>query len=72
MTDRGGAMVRGVIFLAILAIATWLVVSSADNWGDWVVLGAIVVTAIGGGMAVHHREYTTRRRTFVRTTRPPR
>jgi hypothetical protein len=46
----------------------YLVVSSADSWGDWVVFGVITLTAFGAALAVHHREHPTRKRAFSRSS----
>jgi hypothetical protein len=46
----------------------YLVVSSADSWGDWVVFGVVVMTAFGAALAVHHREHPTRKREFSRSS----
>ena len=47
----------------------YLVVSSADSWGDWVVFGVIALTAFGAALAVHHREHPTRKRSFSRSSK---
>jgi hypothetical protein len=46
----------------------YLVVSSADSWGDWVVFGVLLVTAFGAALAVHHREHPAGRRAFSRSS----
>lgn len=46
----------------------YLVVSSADSWGDWVVFGVLVITAFGAALAVHHREHPAGRRAFSRSS----
>jgi hypothetical protein len=46
----------------------YLVVSSADSWGDWVVFGVLVLTAFGAALAVHHREHPAGRRAFSRSS----
>ena len=46
----------------------YLVVSSADSWGDWVVFGVLVITAFGAALAVHQREHPTGRRAFSRSS----
>jgi hypothetical protein len=47
----------------------YLVVSSADSWGDWVVFGVLVLTALGAALAVHHREHPAGKRSFSRSSR---
>ena len=46
----------------------YLVVSSADSWGDWVVFGVVALTAFGAALAVHHREHPSGRRAFSRSS----
>jgi hypothetical protein len=46
----------------------YLVVSSADSWGDWVVFGVVTLTAFGAALAVHHREHPAGRRAFSRSS----
>jgi hypothetical protein len=61
-----------VIGLGALGLAAWIAVSSVRHWGDWVVLGVIVMTTIGVALAVWQPRYPTKKRTFIRTTKPPR
>ena len=66
-------MVQVLVFLAIIAALAWAVLSSMDNWADWVVFGVIVLTTIGAAIAIYPRRYPTRKRTFIRhSDRPPR
>lgn len=58
--------------MAALVIAGVIVVSLAKNLADWIVFGVIVLTFFGAGLAIYPRRYTAKRRTFVRTTKPPR
>jgi hypothetical protein len=55
-----------VVMVVVVAALAYVVTGSADSWADWVVLGAIVFTAIGGAVAVHQRQYPTKKRTFTR------
>jgi hypothetical protein len=55
-----------------LVLAIWIVVSHVRHWGDWVVFGVIVMTFFGAAIAIYPRRYTAKKRTFVRTTKPPR
>jgi hypothetical protein len=55
-----------VVIVVVVAALAYIVTGSADNWADWVVLGAIVLTALGGAIAVHQRQYPTKKRTFTR------
>lgn len=65
---RGAAIAQWLVFLLVLAGLAYLVVYVADGWADWVVFGAIVITAVGGILAYHHREYpyATKKRAFTR------
>jgi intracellular septation protein A len=66
-------MVQVVVFLALVAALAWAVLSSMDNWADWVVFGVIVLTTIGAAVAIYPRRYPTKKRTFIRhSDQPPR
>ena len=58
-------------FAALVAMATYLVLWSADSWADWVVLGVICLTAFGGAVAVNHREHHGGRKHFTRSSDSP-
>jgi membrane protein YdbS with pleckstrin-like domain len=60
-----------VLLLIVVVAGAIAVISVAKNWGDWVVFGAIVVTFFGAGIAIYPRRYTARKRTFVRSSKPP-
>lgn len=51
----------GLAGLALAALATRL-----NDWSDWVVFGGILFTTVGAAVAVHKREYPTKKRTIVR------
>lgn len=68
----GSRVVQGVILLVALVVAAVIVVSLAKNLADWIVFGVIVLTFFGAAIAIYPRRYTAKRRTFVRTTKPPR
>jgi hypothetical protein len=55
-----------------LILAAWIAVSHVRHWGDWVVLGVIIMTFFGAAIAIYPRRYTAKKRTFVRTTKPRR
>jgi uncharacterized membrane protein len=59
-----------VLLLAVVAVLTYVVVQVSTGWADWVVLGAIVLTVLGGARAVFYRRYPTKKRTFVRHAGP--
>lgn len=58
--------------IVALGLAAWAVISLAKNWADWVVFGVLVMTFFGAAIAIYPRRYTAKRRTFVKTTKPPR
>jgi membrane protein YdbS with pleckstrin-like domain len=65
---RTSAIVQMVVFLAVAVGLALVVIYVADGWADWVVFAGIVVTAVGGVMAYHNREYpyATKKRTITR------
>jgi O-antigen/teichoic acid export membrane protein len=65
---RRATAVQGLSFCLLVAGLAYLVVSSADSWADWVVFGAIVVTALGAAIAVHDRRWISRGRPISRSS----
>lgn len=63
-----GSVAQGLAMAGLIAGFAYLVVSSADSWGDWVVFGVVTLTAFGAAIAVHHREHPTRKRAFSRSS----
>lgn len=65
---RGTTVVQFIVILAVAVGLGFLVVDSADNWADWIVLGVIVCAALGGAIAVWNRQYPamSKKRTFTR------
>ena len=63
---QGRLIVQVVLFVAVAVALGSIVVAAVDHWSDWVVFGMIVLTAIGAAIAVHRRQYPTRKRTFVK------
>ena len=59
-----------VIFLAVLAALVYVVIRVSTGWADWIVLGVIVLTVLGGARAVFYRRYPTKERTFIRHSGP--
>jgi hypothetical protein len=59
---------QALALAGLVAGLGYLVVSSADSWGDWVVFGVVTMTAFGAALAVHHREHPTRKRAFSRSS----
>ena len=64
----GRSVAQALAMTGLVAGLGYLVVSSADSWGDWVVFGVVVLTAFGAALAVHHREHPTRKRAFSRSS----
>ncbi len=58
--------------LLLIALAMWVVITHVQHWGDWIVFGVIVLTAFGAAWGIYTPRYTTKKRTFVRTSKPPR
>jgi hypothetical protein len=66
--NRGIAIaVIGVAFV----VAAVIVISLAKNLADWIVFGVIVLTFFGAAIAIYPRRYTAKKRTFVKTSKPP-
>lgn len=47
-----GAAIYSVVALLIGALLSYAALQTIDNWSQWVVLGAIVVTTIGAMIAL--------------------
>ena len=47
-----GAVIYNVIAIIVAALLCVVAVATIDNWAQWVVLGAIIVTTIGFMIAV--------------------
>jgi hypothetical protein len=56
--------VVGLVLLA--AVLGYAAVSVVDDWTDWVVFGGIVFAVVGFTIAIHRRQYPTRKRAFTR------
>jgi hypothetical protein len=59
---------QGLALAGLVIGLGYLVMSSADSWGDWVVFGVVALTAFGAALAVHHREHPSGRRAFSRSS----
>ena len=53
-----------------LASLDYVVIRVSTGWADWIVLGVIVLTVLGGARAVFYRRYPTQKRTFIRQSGP--
>ena len=60
-----------LIGLLLVALAMWVVTTHVQHWGDWVVFAVIVLTAFGAAWGIYTPRYTTKKRTIVRTSKPP-
>jgi hypothetical protein len=65
---RRAIVVQAVCLTLLIAGLAYLVIITADSWGDWVVFGVIVLTAFGAALAVHHREHPARKRSITRSS----
>ena len=63
---RLATLMQAAIVLLVAGALAYAVVSDVDNWGDWVVLGVIILTALGTAIAVNQRQYPTGKRSFRR------
>jgi uncharacterized membrane protein len=61
-----------LIGLLLIALTMWVVTTHVQHWGDWIVFGVIVITTFGAAWAIYTPRYTTKKRTVVRTSKPPR
>ena len=59
-------VVQALLLLAVIAAGVWLVTWSAEDWADWVVFGVFVLTALGFAIAIHQRQYPTKKRSYRR------
>ena len=57
-----------VALVAIFAFCVFLVLKVAVNWGSWVVLGVIIVTAVGAAIAIYPRRYPAQKRAYTRSS----
>ena len=58
--------VQALILCAVIAVLAYAVIEVADGWADWVILGVLIVTTFGFAVAVHHRQYPTKKRSYTR------
>jgi hypothetical protein len=52
--------------LALVVVLVLAVTDVVDDWSDWVVLGGIVLAAVGFSIAILNRQYPTKKRAFTR------
>jgi hypothetical protein len=65
---RRSLAVQGLAFCLLVAGLAYLVISSADSWGDWVVFGVFLLTALGAAIATHDQRWPTRGRPISRSS----
>jgi O-antigen/teichoic acid export membrane protein len=65
---RHSSAVQGLAFCLLVAGLVYLVVSSADSWGDWVVFAVLLLTALGTALATQHQRWPTRGRPISRSS----
>jgi hypothetical protein len=63
-------VLQALALIVVVAALAWVVAKVSTGWADWVVLGVIVFTVLGAARAIYTRQYPTKKRTFVRTSRP--
>lgn len=61
-------MTQALVLAGVAVGLGYVVLSSADGWADWVVFAAIVLTALGGAIAVSPRLYARRKRPISRSS----
>jgi hypothetical protein len=63
-------VLQALILAAALAAGIYVVARVSDGWADWVVLAVIVLTVMGAARAIYTRRYPTKKRTFIRSSKP--
>lgn len=58
VSSTRGLVVFTIIAVLVLGALSFATVQALDGWAMFVVLGAIIITAIGGGIAVMHGRRT--------------
>lgn len=68
VTVRVTTVVQVAIFLVVAAVLMYAVIKVAHNWASWVVFGMIVMTAVGGAIAINHRRFSpqSKKKSFTR------
>ena len=70
--NRRKLLLEVLIGVLLIALAMWVVTTHVQHWGDWIVFAVIVLTAFGAAWAIYTPRYTTKKRTVVHTSKPPR
>jgi thiol:disulfide interchange protein len=69
--NRRKVSLQILIGLLLIALAMWVVTTHVEHWGDWIVFGVIVLTTFGAAWGIYTPRYTTKKRTVVRSSKPP-
>ena len=64
----GERLIQWSIVLVVAGAGAVAIVTDADGWADYVVLGVIIMTWFGFALTVAPRLYARRRRTISRTS----
>jgi hypothetical protein len=64
--------ITAVIVVVAVGATVALLVSLIGGWDQWVFVGVVVATLFGAAVATQPRQYTTKKRTFVKTSKPRR
>lgn len=64
----GDRLIQVVIVLGVAVAGGYAVVSEADGWEDYVVMGVLLTTTFGFALAVAPKVYARRRRTISRSS----
>jgi uncharacterized membrane protein YccC len=71
MSSAKRTLLNVLIGIVLVGLTAWVVTTHVKHWGDWVVFGVLVMTAFGTALAVYKPRYTRKKRTIIRTTKPP-
>ena len=64
------SVLQALILAAAVAAGIYVVIRVSEGWADYVVLAVIVLTTLGAARAIYTRRYPTKKRTFIRSSRP--
>ena len=68
--DMGDKLIQVAIVLGVAVAGGYAVVSEADGWEDYVVMGVLLTTTFGFALAVAPKLYARRDRTISREGGP--
>ena len=64
------SVLQALILAAAVAAGIYVVIRVSEGWADYAVLAVIVLTTLGAARAIYTRRYPTKKRTFIRSSRP--